>query len=171
MKTSKNKRTWIAFIVLIVVCFLVGVGYFFYKSNRTFEYNGKWYHAGESFKDAEGCNTCSFDENGQMMCTTMACNIENPSTIEILFTYTNGEYSYSGTIQKPTPCHEVKYDYVVRESYPEQVDLRFTIEDSGEICSQVIDQEEISGKIPVSEKARIQVYVNDELQTDKGINE
>lgn len=88
-----------------------------------------------------------------------------------MFAFADGAYSYFGTIQKPTLCHEVKSDYVIRESYPEQVDLRFTIVDSGKVCTQVIDQEAISGKISVSEKARIQVYVNDELQTDKGINE
>lgn len=176
MKTSieiSKKRMLRFLIVLITILVIAGIGLTFYKSNITYKYNGHRYHPGESFKSADGCNTCSFDDNGQMMCTLMACDTDDSNTnqlINISFNYHNDAYFYSGTIQKPTICHKVKSDFIIRESFPEQVDLRFTIEDSGEICAQVIGEEEISGQIPVSEKAKIQVYINDELQPGKGTN-
>lgn len=171
---SIKKRTFVFVVILIAATFLFGIYFLIYQSNKTYEYNGRRYHAGESFKDVDGCNTCSFNESGQMQCTLMACdtnNLPSDELVQIIFSYNDGVYSYSGTIQKPTPCHEIKSEYVIRESFPEQVDLRFTVVDSGEICSQVIDKEEVNGQIPVSEEAKIQVYVNDELQIGKGVNE
>lgn len=170
--TKKQLITF--FVALGVTLSLVWISYYFYVSNRTFEYNGRRYHPGESFKSADGCNTCSFDENGQMMCTLMACDTDDSDldqSINIAFSHHDGAYYYSGMIQKPTPCDTVSSDYVIRESYPEQVDLNFTIQSSDQICAQVISDEPVSGQIPVSEKAKIQVYINGELQPGKGINE
>lgn len=35
-------------------------------------YGGNWYAEGESFDDADGCNTCSC-QNGEIACTLMGC--------------------------------------------------------------------------------------------------
>lgn len=168
-----KKQSLVISTILILTFSLIWIIYFHYEFNKTFEYNGHRYHAGESFKSIDECNTCSFDENGQIMCTLMACSTDDTDinqSINITFSYHDKAYYYSGTIQKPTPCDEVTSDYVIRESYPEQVDLNFVIQDSGQICTQVISQETISGQIPVSEKAKIQVYINDKLQPEKGVN-
>jgi hypothetical protein len=37
------------------------------------EYNGKGYPAGAGFKDAEGCNDCSCQEDGTVVCTLKLC--------------------------------------------------------------------------------------------------
>jgi hypothetical protein len=37
------------------------------------EYNGQGYLAGDSFPDADGCNTCTCDKDGSALCTLKAC--------------------------------------------------------------------------------------------------
>jgi hypothetical protein len=36
-------------------------------------YNGQEYNAGDSFASDDGCNSCSCDEDGMVLCTEMAC--------------------------------------------------------------------------------------------------
>ena len=166
------KKYYPIFIAGIIVLIAV-IGAMIYHANRTYDYNGQQYRAGESFRDIEGCNTCSFDENGQLQCTLMACvsdGMPPDETLDIEFSYTNGMYIYSGTIQKPTPCHEVESEIVVRESFPEQVYLLFMVEDSGQTCIDVIGEETVTGEIRVSDGASIQVFLNGRVQTELGIN-
>jgi hypothetical protein len=161
-------------IIFLVTSLLVSGIYYFNKNHKQFEYNGQWYQAGEMFRDVDDCNSCSFDKNGQLQCTMMACDpisvLPEGELIDIRFDYGNDAYKYTGTIQTPTPCHTVETEQVIREKFPEDVDLKFAIQDSGNICTEVIDQKEVSGQIKVSEKATIRVYINDTLQDDKGIN-
>lgn len=69
---------------------------------------------------------------------------------------------YRGTIEVPTPCHEIKQEVKVMESFPEQVRIDLTIINppADEICAQVIAQKEFSGEAAVSENAQISVYLN-----------
>lgn len=78
--------------------------------------------------------------------------------------YEAGVLKYSGTVQLPTPCHKLKEESLVMESYPEQVQIRLTIQDPGPgtFCAQVITQKEFSGQVQVSEKAVVSVYLNGE---------
>jgi len=41
----------------------------------TCEYNGLVYKSGDSFKAGDGCNTCSCNEKGGVICTKMLCTI------------------------------------------------------------------------------------------------
>ncbi|GAB4161477.1 MAG: hypothetical protein Fur003_4830 [Candidatus Dojkabacteria bacterium] len=42
------------------------------------EYNGKVFKNGDGFKDKDNCNSCSC-ANGEVVCTTMACDTETPA--------------------------------------------------------------------------------------------
>ncbi len=173
MSTKRSIKKYHPVFIVLLVGVISVFGVMLYQANRTYEYNGQQYRAGESFRDVEGCNTCSFDANGQLQCTLMACDIDGvrpDEPIDIEFSYANGAYSYSATIQKPTPCHTVESDVIVRESLPEQVDVRFVVKDSGEMCIQVIDEETVTGEILVSEAALIRVFVNDQVQAGQGVN-
>jgi hypothetical protein len=77
-------------------------------------------------------------------------------------TYENGFLKYSGAVQLPTPCHQLKDQSGVMESYPEQVRIQLVVEPppSGTVCTQVITEKEFSGQVKVSEKATISVYLN-----------
>lgn len=173
MSIKRLIRKYSPIYIAAFIIIFAAIGAMLYQSNRTYNYNGRQYRVGESFSRIEGCNTCSFDENGQLLCTKMACDSDGlppDETLNIEFSYSNGKYIYSGTIQKPTPCHEVKSEIVVRESFPEQVDLRFMVKDSGQICTQVIGEEAVTGEIQVSKEASIRVFLNDKIQTEQGIN-
>lgn len=54
--------------------------------------------------------------------------------------FKDGTLNYSGSVQLPTPCHKLNEDVRVLESFPEQVQIRLTIEDPdpGTFCAQVI---------------------------------
>lgn len=70
MKRTNSKA--IILIIALIITAIAGSTYYFFDTNRRFEYNGQFYKAGENFMDTKGCNTCSFDKNGQMQCTIMA---------------------------------------------------------------------------------------------------
>ena len=76
--------------------------------------------------------------------------------------YENGVLKYEGTVQMPTPCHNLKDETVVLESYPEQVQIRLTIQKPKPdvVCAQVITPKEFSGEVKVSERAVVSVYLN-----------
>jgi hypothetical protein len=171
MKTRKNQLVVGGIAVLIlIICIALYVAI----KPQYYEYNGQKYGVGESFKDKEGCNTCSFNKNGELQCTMMACypdqQPQDKKAVDLQFTYNNSEYTYTGTVQTPTPCYDVKTETVIRESYPEQADLRFTTTDSGENCIDVIDNKLVSGEIKVSENAIIMVYLDNTLQPGVGVN-
>jgi len=75
------------------------------------------------------------------------------------------DYKITGTL--PTPCHEVKTEEIVLESYPEQVSVLLTLtppEDDVE-CIQVLDEEfETTGEFKASEKAKISFVVDSSTQ-------
>jgi hypothetical protein len=91
------------FILSVIIFFLVAGGWiyflYFYQqstsntnvstvsptpteivSEETCELNGTTYKIGESFKSADGCNTCSCQTGNTIACTEMACDI-SPTTI------------------------------------------------------------------------------------------
>jgi hypothetical protein len=56
------------------------------------EVNGQTYTVGESFPATDGCNSCSCDENLQIVCTAMACEATTSAN-----QYQNVKYNYSLT--------------------------------------------------------------------------
>lgn len=162
--------TGAVFLILVLVVFIL----FIMNRQKYYDYNGQQYKVGEIFKDSENCNTCSFKEKGELMCTLMACSPDakppDQNNLDISFTYDNGEYEYRGTVQTPTPCHSVETETIVRESFPEDVELRFTTIASDENCTQVIDTKDVSGEIRVSEIATVRVFMNDTIQQGVGVN-
>ena len=176
------KKILILLSVFLLVALVSVLVYFFVYKNLTqkFEYNGKFYRPGEGFIHEDGCNSCSFDRKGAMMCTLIACNDNDGTddngsgvdeeTVDLTFTYEDGKYLYSGTVQKPTPCDTIEVDAVIRESFPEQVTLAITTKPSDGICAQVISEETIEGEIAVSQQAVIEVTYNGKVVEGEGVN-
>ena len=69
---------------------------------------------------------------------------------------------YNGTVEAPTPCHEIRQETKIMESYPEQVriDLSVINPPADKVCAQQITQKEFSGEIKVSESATVSVYLD-----------
>jgi len=52
--------------------------------------------------------------------------------------YIDGVHTLAGEILMPTPCDLLEHEVVVRESYPEQVSVGFTVINNADICAQVV---------------------------------
>ena len=68
------------------------------------------------------------------------------------------------TVEVPTPCHEIRQETKIMESYPEQVRIDLSVVDPapGIICVQQITQKEFSGEVKVSESATVSVNLDGE---------
>ena len=89
-------------------------------------------------------------------------------TIEVVDNFQNGTHSLSGKIMMPTPCHALSYDLVIlKNSYPEEVEINFSGEQMAEICASVITPFEFKVDVDVSEDASFQAtYEGRELLLD-----
>lgn len=65
--------------------------------------------------------------------------------------YAGGALHYRATVDKPTPCHAIRADERILESYPVQivVDLDVVAPEPDIICAQVIATEEFAGSVPI----------------------
>jgi hypothetical protein len=52
--------------------------------------------------------------------------------------FIDGVHTYVGEVMLPTPCDLLDVTSTVMESYPEQIQLDFTVINNSEICSQVV---------------------------------
>ncbi len=74
--------------------------------------------------------------------------------------FKNGLHTYVGDIEAPTPCHSIFGEAVVKESYPEQVDIRIETKESEEICAQVITAKKFKVSFSASPNPVVRAFVN-----------
>ena len=90
----------------------------------------------------------------------------SPASVKSKFTfeknYENNLLKYKGTVEVPSPCHDIRQETKIVESYLEQVRIDLGIENPtpGNVCAQQITQKEFSGEIKVSESATVSVYLD-----------
>ena len=84
-------------------------------------------------------------------------------TIEAEKTFENGTHAYSGVIDKPSPCYSLETEALVRESFPEQVTLRFTLRPPlpDIFCAKVIFRVLLKIIFDASDGASINATLND----------
>jgi hypothetical protein len=89
--------------------------------------------------------------------TTLALPREpDAEGISVADTYGNGVHLYSFDLYLPTPCHHLSDpDVIVRESYPEQIAISYTVlpPDPDVLCAQVITRTPVTAKATASEGA------------------
>lgn len=95
--------------------------------------------------------------------------IVDTDQITVKTQYKNGTLKYSGTVQLPSPCYNLRDETAVLESFPEQVQIRLVITEletktPGNIglCAQVITEKEFSGEVKVSKEAVVSVFLDGE---------
>jgi len=79
--------------------------------------------------------------------------------------YNEGVLTYSGIIEKPTPCHTLEFQELVMESFPVQIRININVvePDEGTFCIQVIEEEEFSREIEIGHEPRnVAIFVNEE---------
>ena len=82
------------------------------------------------------------------------------TTISVKHQFKDGMHTYVGDIDTPTPCYSISGGAIVRESYPEQVDVRIEVEESGGVCAQVITAKKFKVSFAASLEAEIRMFVN-----------
>lgn len=80
--------------------------------------------------------------------------------VAVTHDFKNGLHTYVGTIDAPTPCHTISGEAIVKESYPEQVDIRIETRESGEICAQVVTTKRFKVSFSASQSAVVRAFVN-----------
>lgn len=67
--------------------------------------------------------------------------------------YIDGTHTYAGEIIMPTPCDLLEAEAMVLESYPEQIQLSFTVINNSEMCAQVMTAQRFIVSATASEAA------------------
>ncbi len=65
-----------------------------------------------------------------------------------------------GEVTLPTPCDLLEVTPLVRESYPEQVELQFSIINTAEMCAQVISTQRFRADVTASPEATFTATYN-----------
>lgn len=69
--------------------------------------------------------------------------------------FIDGTHTFAGVIDMPTPCHLLEAAVVVRESYPEQVGINFSVINNADVCAQVITPQRFLVSAAASKEAEI----------------
>ena len=67
--------------------------------------------------------------------------------------YIEGTHTFVGEIVLPTPCDLLEVNSVVRESYPEQVTLEFTVINNSNDCAKQLTNQRYKTEVTASEEA------------------
>lgn len=82
-------------------------------------------------------------------------NTYNISSIDATHFFIDGQHTVVGQLVMPTPCDLLEVDAIVRESFPEQVLLSFSVINTADVCAQVLTEQRFSVGFPASEGAEI----------------
>jgi hypothetical protein len=79
----------------------------------------------------------------------------NITRIDAKHYFSEGLHTFVGEIEMPTPCDLIEANSVVRESFPEQIQLNFTVINNAETCAQVITAQRFLIEAKASESATV----------------
>ena len=90
--------------------------------------------------------------------------VSSPSRSKVVFqkSYEDNLLKYQGTVEVPSPCHDIRQETKIMESFPEQVRIDLSIENPtpDNVCAQRITQKDFSGEVKVSESASVLVFLD-----------
>lgn len=83
-------------------------------------------------------------------------------TIVAMHTYQSGTHTLTGKFTLPTPCHDLKTEATVAESYPERVTINFIVRppEPDAICIQVLSEREFTVQFKASPNPAISAKIN-----------
>ncbi|MEK7505275.1 MAG: hypothetical protein AAB597_00030 [Patescibacteria group bacterium] len=80
--------------------------------------------------------------------------------ISLVHEYRQGVHFYVGTLDLPTPCHNLFSEALVRETYPEQVTLRIQTSVSSPDCTASTTPRTFKTAFQASKEARVGATIN-----------
>src|SRR3989338_3823822 len=133
-----NRETWYSKLIAIFLFFAFPIAAF---------YLGVKFQESTDFKD-----------KGTIISDLVTAN--NKVTFQKSFE--DNLIKYKGSVEVPTPCHDIRQETKIMESYPEQVRIDLSMVDPvpGIICVQKIAQKDFYGELKVSESATVSVYLD-----------
>lgn len=72
--------------------------------------------------------------------------------------FINGKHTFVGEINLPTPCDLLNTDILIMESYPEQVELQFSVINNTSTCVQSISTQRFKIEANVSPEATFSAW-------------
>jgi hypothetical protein len=131
----QKKLASVLFIILIFLLILTGAWYLFFKSG--------------AFNISTSTNTGTITQDGKTL------------TYEYIG---ESKWEYTITGELPNPCYKATQGVAVAESYPEQVTVTLSIAQpsADTICTQVIQELNISGEFSASDAAKVSFNINNQ---------
>jgi hypothetical protein len=77
----------------------------------------------------------------------------NITRIDAKHYFSDGLHTFVGEIEMPTPCDLIEVNSIVKESFPEQIQLEFKVINNAEVCAQVITPQRFLVEAKASEGA------------------
>ena len=94
------------------------------------------------------------DENGEVQ-DEVDGRYANIERVEAKHFYVDGVHTFAGEIPMPTPCDLLETDVEVREAFPEQIHINFTVINEADFCAQVITPQRFMVSAPASDEATV----------------
>jgi len=80
---------------------------------------------------------------------------ENVKRVDAKHYFIDGVHTFVGEIELPTPCDLLEGEAVIMESYPEKINLDFTVINTSDTCTQVITNQRFMIEAQASEEASV----------------
>lgn len=128
-----EKRSVIMIVILFV---LIVAGMFIYAFIKNQEIE-------EQIPDEQGSETNDDQETPY----------DDITRIDAKHFYSDGTHTLVGEVVMPTPCDLLEADASVAESFPEQVQIEFTVVNTADVCAQVLTPQRFMVTAGASEEA------------------
>ena len=74
----------------------------------------------------------------------------------------NDQHTISGILTLPDPCYFIEQSVLVKESFPEQVEITLTTQRRDELCATVVTDTPFEVSFQASEQAKVELILNGE---------
>jgi len=86
----------------------------------------------------------------------------NPGELAVDHFFADGVHTIDGTVDLPTPCHQLDHEVLIAESLPEQISINFNTTKSDGLCTEVLTSKIFSLSFNASEEAVLGATFNGE---------
>lgn len=142
MEEQKTQRVLVSLVTVLVVFGIVLFGYSAYSKDGRFSF--------EKYKKEK-----IQEENNQP--------VKNVGNLAMAHFYSDGEHTYLGHIETPTPCYNLSSQVFVEQSKPEQVTMSFVTVNTAEACIQIISQQVFTFAFSADEEIVVSAILNNKL--------
>ncbi|MCH7529959.1 hypothetical protein IIB50_02465 [Patescibacteria group bacterium] len=142
MEEENSQKISVSLIAVLIVFGLMLLGYAAYSKDGRFSFDQ---YKKDKIQQEDNLST------------------KSAGSLAITHFYSDGEHTYFGHIETPTPCHELSSQIQVRQTKPEQVTLSFETKSIAGACAQVISKQAFALTFSAERDAVVRAIFNGEL--------